>query len=291
MSSRPKIQPPARPRRIFHCGRCGLTGHRRPRCTAQLIESAKQNRLHVVKKMITAGGEDVNQIDPQGYTALMWACQMGHVDMVTLLLRRRNIQINLRTAQVGTALLLAVTENQLDVVRILLSSKHRADVNLPTANSGFTALMVASRMNFVPIVRLLLGHPEIDVHLKDRDGKTALKFASLYNANAIVLLIEAFLARELEGCRSNRYCHHLHEQYGKNNCPICLEQMIVGGDPICIAGDCGHRMHSACLQKWNQATCPICRKPTRSIANVKGVRIYSKFRLDSNRIVAPPLTK
>ena len=38
-------------------------------------------------------------------------------------------------------------------------------------------------------------------------------------------------------------------------------------------------MHSACLQKWGRDTCPICRKPTRTIANVKGVRIYSKFRL------------
>ena len=182
--------------------------------------------------------------------------------------------------------------------------------------------MIASRMNFVPIARILLAHRDIDVHLKDKDGNTALKFATLYNANVIILMIEAFIARELEGCRNNQYCRHLHEQYGKNNCPICLEQMVVGGDPICIAGDCGpsdfcralartaahfarhrcsfprsamlligHRMHSACLQKWNQATCPICRKPTRTIANVKGVRIYSKFRLDSNRIVAPPLTK
>ena len=243
-----------------------------------------------MKKML-AFGEDVNQIDASGYTALMWACQMGHVDMVSLLLRRRNIQIDLRTAQVGTALLLAVTKNQLDVVRILLASRHRADVNLGTANSGFTAIMIASRLNFVPIVRLLLGHPEIDVHLKDKDGNTALKFASLYNANAIVQLIEAFIVRELDACRKNQYCRHLHEQYGKNDCPICLEQMLVGGDPICIAGDCGHRMHSACLQKWGRDTCPICRKPTRSIANVKGVRIYSKFRLDSNRIVAPSLTK
>ena len=296
MSSRPPDAPPPhklppqKRARLSHCGRCGITGHTRPRCTARLIESAKQNRLHVVKKML-AFGEDVNQIDPQGYTALMWACQMGHVNMVSLLLRRRNIQINLRTAQVGTALLLAVTKNQVDVVRILLASRRRVDVNLPTANSSFTALMIASRMNFAPIARILLAHRDIDIHLKNKDGNTALKIATLYNANTIVQMIEAFLARELEVCLSNRYCRHLHEQYGKNDCPICLEQMLVGGDSICIAGDCGHRMHSSCLQKWNQGTCPICRKPTRSIAGLKGVKIYSKFQPDSNRVVAPSFRK
>jgi len=231
--------------------------------------------LDVVKKLITFG-EDVNQIDPEGFTALMKACEMGHVDLVSWLLRRRNLQINLRTPQIGTALLLAIVFAKVDVVRILLASRRLVDVNLPTANSGFTPLMLAIRKKSVPMVRLLLGQPEINVHAPDKEGNTALKLAD--PTNEIGQMIQAFVARELKTCRKNQYCRHLHEQYGKINCPICMEQMLKGGDPICIAGDCGHRMHSSCLQKWNRGTCPICRKPIRSIAGIKGVRIYSKFQ-------------
>ena len=284
MSSVPPQKPqPARPKRIFHCSRCGLTGHTRPRCTANFILAAKQNQLHIVSKMMKAR-EDVNQVDPEGYTALMWAAQLGNLGLIKLLLRRRDIDVNKRTVQIGTALLLGVLKNRPEVVKELLG-RQGVDVNLPTANSGYTPLMVAARMNLVPIARLLLRHPGIDVHLKDAQEKTALKFANDHNAPEIADLISSFIDHEIEECQKIQYCKHLHEQYGRNACPICLERMIIGGDPVCIAGDCGHPMHLRCLQKWERNTCPVCRKRTTRLGDQKGVRIFAKYRAE--RIKSP----
>ena len=51
-----------------------------------LIEAVKRNDIESVKAIVAGGGVDVNTVDGDGRTALLWAAQNGFVDCVKILL-------------------------------------------------------------------------------------------------------------------------------------------------------------------------------------------------------------
>lgn len=71
------------------------------------------------------------------------------------------------------------------------------------------------------------------------------------------------------GCKAktkkeNGYCH-LHQKQslipeGEENCCVCLENAYKND-----ALECGHLIHSKCLENWSKAECPVCRKELKHI--------------------------
>jgi hypothetical protein len=47
----------------------------------------------------------------------------------------------------------------------------------------------------------------------------------------------------------------IRDTYVENSCPICYDPLV-----DVEALDCGHKIHTACLEKHFKAECPICRK-------------------------------
>ncbi|KAF0719332.1 Aste57867_1116 [Aphanomyces stellatus] len=122
-------------------------------------------------------------------TVLMWASAFGRVDVVRLLLARRSdIHVNCTNEFGESALHWASERGHLDVVDVLLDT-HGMDVNLVDEN-GQSALHYASEEDHVDVVRALLHHA-IDVNLVDEDGKSALHCAS---AKGCVQVVRALLA-------------------------------------------------------------------------------------------------
>jgi ankyrin repeat protein len=62
-----------------------------------------------------------------------------------------------------------------DILNMIKSLINRgADVNTPTNDYCYTLLIVASCLNFIDIVKLLLGQPDIDINRQNIEGCTAL---------------------------------------------------------------------------------------------------------------------
>lgn len=92
--------------------------------------------------------------------------------------------MNARDYGKWTPLMEAVNANKIDNVRILL--QNNANVNAQSnqgivdeekdseSASGLTALMGAAEMLFLPIIRLLIAHPNINLSVKNSEGWTAL---------------------------------------------------------------------------------------------------------------------
>lgn len=125
------------------------------------------------------------------WTALMFACYNGHLDLVRCLINDFNADVN-KSMNSGTALLLACSadrtdeETMHDIVKILLENK--ALVNVRNRN-GETPLIMAIISGFESIVNLLLPHATLEAC--DNGGNTALFFAVNYNRYDITkLLIE-----------------------------------------------------------------------------------------------------
>ncbi|KAF0704611.1 hypothetical protein As57867_007285, partial [Aphanomyces stellatus] len=110
-------------------------------------------------------------------TALAYACKLGRNDAVAFLLTRDNIQVNDRSCWYGKSALLYASENgHAEVVRILLDYGG-IDINL-VSKSGKSALMYASENGHGKVVRMLLDHDGVDINLVNKFGKSALMYAS-----------------------------------------------------------------------------------------------------------------
>ena len=118
---------------------------------------------------------------------------------VIRVLLNHGADVNLVTQNGFDALALAVRadfnnkDDTLEVTKLILDSG--ALVNKRCWN-GWTALMQASMQGSAVTVRLLLNHKDIDVHLRDDSGKTALDLARDFCHEEIVELLENHIRKE-----------------------------------------------------------------------------------------------
>lgn len=151
----------------------------------------------------------IDNVDPRSQmTALMMASRNGHVDIVNMLKNRSNL--NLSTGNGQTAMMLAIQHRHIDVVKILLPNElsqlnfkkdrrgftalhlaaeagdpaivgllleHKADPNQQTAETNYSALMIACIFTHLSVVRELLKSNKTDINAKDFLNKTALMYA------------------------------------------------------------------------------------------------------------------
>ena len=164
----------------------------------KLISAAVQGNLEEVKRLLTQGAE-INGTGRAGHTALIVASAQGHTAVVQYLLER-GANINARGKNDATALIAAARRWHEEIVQLLLD--HGADVHARTrfhvtallaalSGEGFlydAELGVYEPKQFVithenlssvqHLLTLLLNHgADVDVNVKNREGKTALRLA------------------------------------------------------------------------------------------------------------------
>lgn len=144
------------------------------RCALHL--AADFNQLAVLGSLLAAGA-NVNIANPvNGSTALSYASERGHLEVVRMLLTRKDIALDQIAASGWSALQCAVIYNQPEVVECLLAAG--ADVNLAVAGSGTTALTLAAEFGHLGIVRALLGRKDVALDQTLTTGWSALHFAA-----------------------------------------------------------------------------------------------------------------
>lgn len=106
------------------------------------------------------------------WVALVCAAQKGYKDIVELLLKQPNIDVNIRDNQGFSALIRAAQERLGEIVELLLEQPN-IDVNAQS-NIGITALECAACNGYKEITKMLLRHPNINVNLQGSRGTTVL---------------------------------------------------------------------------------------------------------------------
>lgn len=119
----------------------------------RFIDAAHFNDVTEVVDMLRAG-IPIDSTDENGYTALYWATDSNHTDIVTKLL------------------------------------KNGADVNVQTGH-GWTPLHTAADKNNVGIMITLLDH-DADSSVRNIRGQTALDVARMFNREEAILLLENY---------------------------------------------------------------------------------------------------
>ena len=90
-------------------------------------------------------GSDVNLTDDKGFSSLLLACNMGHLDAVKVLLFSPNVDKNISSSAGQGCLHLLLGNNQIDLVDILCEANANCNVRDVTGNSPIAAYSLAGR--------------------------------------------------------------------------------------------------------------------------------------------------
>lgn len=124
-------------------------------------------------KAAVISGVNVNAIDADGRTALMYASFNGYTDIVRILLEH-GADVKLADFSGRTALLFASSGDFPETVRLLLD--HGAEPNIADITEKYTPLMFAAAEGHLEVVKILLEY-NADPNLKDKDDDDAEIFA------------------------------------------------------------------------------------------------------------------
>jgi len=116
---------------------------------------------------------------------LLYAAKNGDIGRVSELLDH-DADINTRDKNGDTALILALWEEQIDVVRLLI--ERGADTNIRGSDHDYTALMIAIQYKNIDIIRLLLDRGA-NPNISSVYGDTPLIYASFGGRTDIVRLL------------------------------------------------------------------------------------------------------
>ncbi|KAF0697593.1 Aste57867_11731 [Aphanomyces stellatus] len=149
-----------------------------------LLAAVKAGRVDQMLEIMDRGQVDINALgeitteygDKATITALIYASNEGHIEVVRALLSCEGIDINATNNYGASALMYASKMGRTDVVRTL-SGHEGIDVNA-LDKYGTSALMIASEKGRAEIVRILLGCESININDTDKNGKSALMYAS-----------------------------------------------------------------------------------------------------------------
>jgi ankyrin repeat protein len=111
------------------------------------------------------------------------AISINKIDIAKILIKK--INVNARNKDGETTLILASKKEYIDLVKYLIK-KPDIDINIKD-NNGNTALITAASNGNIEIVTALLDIPSIDINAKNNDGDTAVNVAN--NKGYIEILI------------------------------------------------------------------------------------------------------
>ncbi|XP_035667174.1 ankyrin repeat family A protein 2-like isoform X1 [Branchiostoma floridae] len=139
-------------------------------------------------------GYDMNEVDENGLTSLMWASSHGQVG-VTVFLLENGGSVHGATREGETALSFACCKGHVEIVQALL--KAGADVNAFDWNGG-TPLLYAVHANHPKCVQLLLSHGA-DLTAETDSGQSPLGLAITLGHRTVQQVIENHMLKMLEG--------------------------------------------------------------------------------------------
>ncbi|QYS98748.1 ANK_REP_REGION domain-containing protein [Trichoderma simmonsii] len=138
-----------------------------------------------VVRLLLDHGAQIEARAGTSLTALLSASNRGHTDVVQLLLDR-GADVEAKNWEGVTALVAAFKEGKKDVVKLLINRGAQVDI---CDEDGKTMLIRASAGGDTEIVEQLLAIGKINLNARDKEGRTALEWATQNGHGAIIQLL------------------------------------------------------------------------------------------------------
>ncbi|MCJ1284122.1 hypothetical protein MMC26_003453 [Xylographa opegraphella] len=152
-----------------------------------ILVGALFGHVAVVQLLLKHKNVRINSKDNDGLTPLLYAAIEGHEAIVELLLKQKNVQVDSKDNFGQTPLLYAARSGHETVVALLLK---RANVKADSKDhDGRTPLSYAAESGQVAVIALLLKRANVKADSKDHDGRTPLSYAAGSSQVAVVALL------------------------------------------------------------------------------------------------------
>ena len=174
-----------------------------------LMRAAFCKQVKSVTTLINKYKAKVDAEDNWGATALFFAIQEGHVDVVNALAGTFKANVEHGKKSKGERpLMTAALMGSVDIVN-LLCSRHKADVNGQN-NRGQTALMYACEEGRADIVQSLAGRHKARVDIRCSNGLMALHYAAINGKHEIVDMLIGKYGADVEAVTAEDKWTALH---------------------------------------------------------------------------------
>lgn len=197
---------------------------------------ARDNQVAAFDKLILAGANpNASLSDDDSRTAFYLAMQEGNINTVVLLLSLPNTNVNSKDAYDRTPLMLAETgsEDGMKALELLLTDD-RLEINAQD-NHGCSALH--KTINPALIFKLV-GHPKIDLTIKDNSGRTPIHSAACGGHVVSLMYILGHAKCDIHERTQGRGDTALHEaaQFAQ---PQAMKMLVEKGCNINLANNYG----------------------------------------------------
>ena len=188
-----------------------------------------------IVSLLIKEGAKVDFKDSDGFSSLAYACNNGLDSMAELLLDV-GADPNLEVQRGVTPLMLACYKKYYNIVKMLLQKGACVNTQSALDSDGITALHVASNINDIQLVNILLS-VDADINIQDAHGKTPMHNAC---ANGNEELVQCFLLKKpnLNLC-DKKGKSPLHAAIDSKNPQVVKTLLKAGADPKIVAGDSG----------------------------------------------------
>lgn len=177
-----------------------------------LLQNAiKHRNVFFVSRLSSSNTVELNsRYDNRGHP-LRFAIRVGGAEIVEVLLRSENLDVNVRCVRWRTTPLhFAVEKGAREVVQLLLQDS-RVEVNLK-AHDGHSPLYHAVEYKNADMAKLILAHPKVDVNVKTHSGGQGPLFCAVYRSNIeIARLILAHPKVDVNSVESSKLMTALHQ--------------------------------------------------------------------------------
>lgn len=132
----------------------------------------------IVEILLDHGKVDKHAIDPEGHTTLSLVAdgRYCNTNMVKLLLKKGEVNINSKTQKGMTLLMMRAMRGDEEAIKFLVGCE---GINVNEVDKeGTAALMHAVRRGWWSLVSIMMGIKGLDVNVRDRDGRTLLIVAA-----------------------------------------------------------------------------------------------------------------
>ncbi|KAJ5146005.1 uncharacterized protein N7515_000569 [Penicillium bovifimosum] len=153
-----------------------------------LAKAAAKGSLDLIKVLFRQPGLHKSPQFTDAFPPLWSACRAGQFAAVEFLLQN-SADINQISPSGTSPLEVAIIMEHVDIVHLLVSYERSLLINDQNHCSSFTALMFASALGRVEIVKILLEYPNINVNAVDDQGRTSFWWAAAGGHYKVVQLL------------------------------------------------------------------------------------------------------